>query len=63
VTTTVEIMAVAPNGAEATFRGPEGEVRTVEVDDPRTQEKFSHLRPGDSVEVTYTERLALTLKK
>jgi hypothetical protein len=63
VTTTVEILAIAPEGTEATFRDQEGEVRTVEVEDPRSQEKVSHLRPGDTVEVTYTERLALELAK
>jgi hypothetical protein len=63
VTTTVEILAVAPKGAAATFRNQEGDVRTVEVDNPENQEKVSHLRPGDSVEVTYTEKLAVQLEK
>lgn len=63
VTTTVEILSVAPDGASATFRVPEGEVRTVEIDTPENRERVAHLRPGDSVEVTYTERLAVTLQK
>ena len=57
IKTTVEIVSVAPNGTEATFRGPEGAVRTVQVADARNQEKIANLRPGDSVEVTYTEKL------
>jgi hypothetical protein len=63
VTTTVEILAVAPKGEAATFRNQDGDVRTVEVDNPANREKVSHLRPGDNVEVTYTEKLALQLEK
>ncbi|MFT3927118.1 MAG: hypothetical protein QM778_31520 [Myxococcales bacterium] len=63
VTTTVEILAVAPKGTAATFRNQEGDVRTVEVDNPANREKVSHLRPGDNVEVTYTEKLAVQLEK
>ncbi len=63
VKTTVEIVSIAPDGTSATFRVPEGELRTVEVDDPTNQKKVSNLRPGDAVEVTYTERLALALNE
>lgn len=57
IKTTVEIVSVAPDGTEATFRVPEGAVRTVQVADARNQQKIANLRPGDSVEVTYTEKL------
>ena len=57
IKTTVEIVSVAANGTEATFRVPEGAVRTVQVADARNQQKIANLRPGDSVEVTYTEKL------
>ncbi len=63
VTTTVEILAVAPQGVAATFRNQEGDVRTVEVDNPANREKVANLRPGDNVEVTYTEKLAVQLEK
>ncbi len=61
VKTTVQIVAVAPHGTSATIRVPDGELRTVEVDDPSSRKKVSHLRPGDAVEVTYTEKLALAV--
>jgi len=57
--TTVEIVSVAPDGAAATFKGPGGTVRTVQVADARNQQKVANLKPGDSVGVTYTERLAI----
>jgi hypothetical protein len=63
VTTTVEILAVAPQGSAATFRNQEGDVRTVEVDNPANREKVANLRPGDNVEVTYTEKLAVELQQ
>lgn len=61
VTTTVEIVDIAPEGATATFRVPEGDVRTVAIDDPKSREKIASMRPGDAVAVTYTEKLAVAL--
>jgi hypothetical protein len=57
IRTTVEIISVAADGTEATIRVPEGAVRTVQVADAGNRQKVANLRPGDSVEVTYTERL------
>jgi hypothetical protein len=57
IKTTVEIVSVASDGTEATIRVPEGAVRTVQVADASNQEKVAKMRPGDSVDVTYTERL------
>jgi hypothetical protein len=59
IETTVEIVSVAPDGAAATFRGPSGAVRTVQVADARNQQKVANLKPGDAVGVIYTERLAV----
>jgi ABC-type Fe3+-hydroxamate transport system substrate-binding protein len=61
IDTTVEIVAIAPEGKAATFRVPSGDVRTVEVGDAKNQEKVAALKPGDSVKVTYTEKLALAV--
>jgi ribosome-associated protein YbcJ (S4-like RNA binding protein) len=58
---TVEIVAVTDDGSHATFRVPDGMVRTVFVDDPPNQRKISRLKPGDEVAVTYTEKLAVVL--
>jgi hypothetical protein len=62
VSGTVEILAVDPDGTVATFRNPEGEVRTIEVEDPVNQQKVSRLRPGDDVQVTYTEKLSVQVE-
>jgi hypothetical protein len=59
VDTIVEIVSVSPEGSEATFRIPEGNVRAVEIEDVRNREKVKRLRPGDAVAVVYTEKLLL----
>jgi hypothetical protein len=61
IDTTVEIVSVSSDGSHATFRGPEGGVRSVHVTDASNQEKIANLRPGDSVAVTYTEKLDVAL--
>lgn len=58
---TVEIVSVTDDGSHATFRVPDGMVRTVYVDDLPNQRKISRLKPGDEVAVTYTEKLAVVL--
>lgn len=61
VSTTVEIVSVTKDGSHATFRVPDGAVRTVYVDDQPSQRKIANMRPGDAVAVTYTEKLAVAV--
>lgn len=61
VSATVEVISVTEDGSHATFRVPDGAVRTVYVDDARSQQKIAHMRPGDAVAVTYTEKLAVAV--
>jgi hypothetical protein len=61
VSATVEIVSVTKDGSHATFRVPDGALRTVYVDDKPSQTKIANMRPGDAVAVTYTEKLALAL--
>ena len=63
ITTTVEILKVAPDGTTVAFRVPEGAVRSVAIADAANQQKIANLRPGDSVHVTYTEKLALAVEE
>ena len=43
--------------------GPKGNTRSIVVQDPRAQKKLETLSPGDVVQVTYTESLAVKLEK
>jgi TolA-binding protein len=61
ISTTVQVLSVGEKGSSVEFRGPEGQVRTVAIDDESSREKIAALRPGDKVAVTYVEKLALKL--
>ena len=61
ITTTVQIVSVAPEGTSVKFRVPEGQVRTVAIADEKHQKEVAHLHAGDSVKVTFTEKLALAV--
>lgn len=62
VKTTVKIEAVEQHGGKVTFTGPRGR-RAVQINNPSMRDYASKLRPGDTVEVTYREALALSLEK
>ena len=40
------------------FKGPQGNARTVQVNDPALQKKLPNLKPGQHVQFTYTEAVA-----
>lgn len=61
--TTVLILSVEATGRSVTFRDGNGQVRTIEVVDPMNREKVARLRPGDSVNVGFTERLDIQLER
>lgn len=62
IKTTVRIESVDQAGSRVTFTGPRGR-RTVQIQDPAMRDYTSKLRPGDNVDVTYKEALALSLEK
>jgi len=61
LTMTAEITEVDAKKNKVTLRDAEGKTRTVEVEDPGMREKLSTFKPGDNVEVTYTEAVAASL--
>ena len=56
---TVTIAAIDPKVPSVTFKGPEGNTRTIKVQRP---ERLQGVSVGDTVEITYTEALALKLE-
>jgi hypothetical protein len=60
VNITVEITAIDPSVPSVTFKGPQGNTRTIKVRDPK---KLEGVSVGDTVELTYTEALALKVEK
>lgn len=62
IATTVRIQSVDTSFDTVTFKRPDGIVRTVAVEDPEAVEFISKLRPGDEVQITYTEAVAVSLQ-
>jgi hypothetical protein len=45
-----------------TVTGPKGNTKTLKVKRPEMQEKLKTLKPGDEVQLTYTEAMAITVE-
>jgi translation elongation factor P/translation initiation factor 5A len=58
---TVKIDSVDAATNTVKFTGPKGVQRTVAVKDPKAQAFIKQLKPGDEVELTYTEALAISV--
>ena len=59
VTVTVLITAIDPSVPTVTFKGPKGNTKTIKVQRP---EKLKGVNVGDTVELTYTEALAIKVE-
>ncbi len=62
VTTTVIIQAVDLATNTVSFKRSDGSVHVIEVKNPKMQDFIKTLKPGDAVEVTYTESLAIDVE-
>jgi hypothetical protein len=61
VATTVQIESVDKSFNTVSFKRSDGIVRTVAVEDPDAQRFIHSLKPGDPVEIVYTEALAVSV--
>jgi hypothetical protein len=61
MTMTAEITQVDTKNNTVTLRDAEGNSRTVDVEDPGMRQRLSTFKPGDNVEITYTEAVAASL--
>lgn len=60
--TTVEIVSVDTTFNTVTFRRSDGALRTVAIETPEGRQFIRGLRPGDEVEIAYTEAFAIEVK-
>jgi hypothetical protein len=60
VTVTVQITAIDPTIPTVTFKGPQGNTKTIKVKDPQ---KLVGVKVGDMVDITYTQALAVQVDK
>jgi len=59
-TVTVLITAIDPKAPSVTFKGPKGNTETIKVLHP---EKLKGVNVGDTVEITYTEAIAVKVEE
>jgi hypothetical protein len=57
-TVAVTVVAIDTTIPTVTFKGPEGNTRTIKVNDPQ---KLVGVKIGDIVDITYTEAMAVTV--
>jgi hypothetical protein len=62
VSTTVIIQAIDLATNTVSFKRADGSVHAVEVKNPKMQAFIKTLKPGDAVEVTYTESIAIDVQ-
>ena len=58
----VRIDAVETEAGRVTFTGPAGGTRTVTAQDPKVREFVRNLRPGERVDLAYSEALAVQVE-
>jgi Cu/Ag efflux protein CusF len=61
ITLSAQIMSVDTVKNTITLKGPKGQVETVDVADPDNQAKLSSLKPGQVMQFTYTEAMAVSV--
>lgn len=61
VVVTAEVTAIDLSRNTVTFRGPEGNLRTVPVRDPDLQVRLHNLKVGDMLRFTFTEAVAVRI--
>ncbi len=62
VTATVRIESVGPDGETVTFTGPAGRLEAIKIRRDEARTFARGLRPGDIVEITYSEALAIQVE-
>ena len=61
VTISAQIVSVDAANNTVTFKGPNGGIETVDVQDPDNQAKLPFLKPGQVVQFTYAEATAVSV--
>jgi Cu/Ag efflux protein CusF len=62
VQVSAEVVSVDPAANKVTFKGPRGQMKTIQVQDPAMQAKLPSLKPGQVVQFTYTEATAAAIR-
>ncbi len=57
-----EIVGIDPTTNHITFKGPDGDVETVAVQDPTLRQKLPSLQPGQVVQLTFTQAIVSSIQ-
>jgi Cu/Ag efflux protein CusF len=57
-----EIVSVDAANNKVTFKGPKGQLKTITAQDPEVQAKLPSLKPGQVMQLTYTEAVATAVQ-
>jgi Cu/Ag efflux protein CusF len=61
-TITAKVVSVDMDKKEVTLKGPSGGTHELMVKDPDMQAQLGKIKPGDNVDVTYTQAIAVSLE-
>jgi Cu/Ag efflux protein CusF len=61
-TITAKVVSVDTEKNEVTLKGPSGGTHALKVEDPDMQAQLGKIKPGDNVDVTYTQAIAVALE-
>jgi Cu/Ag efflux protein CusF len=61
VSISAKVVSVDPAANTITFKGPKGNIETVDVQDPENQAKLPSVKPGQVMQFTYTEAMAVSV--
>jgi hypothetical protein len=61
-TVTARVVSVDPKSGTVVVSGPEGGTHTLKVSDPGLQAQLAEVEPGEDLEVSYTQAVALSLE-
>lgn len=62
ISATVEVISAGADGSTLTFRGPAGELRSIDVVQEVSRAFVRKLKPGDEVDMTYSEAVAVEVE-
>jgi hypothetical protein len=61
-TTTAKVVSVDMAKNMVVLKGPQGNMKSLTVKDPDLQAQLSKIKPGDNVDVTYTQAVAVSVE-
>jgi Cu/Ag efflux protein CusF len=61
-TTTAHVQKVDVQNHTVTVKSQDGKTETIDVSEPSLQSRLSRIKPGDTLDVTYEEALAVAVK-